>query len=254
MIAQAKSDYESKLTLNYAHTNSSKTFQYISSIKGRKHFPVQMSYNNDHASTDLQKAQLFNNYFYSVFLPSSTFTSEPDTHSSPHSLQNIQFSDSDVLDILTTLDINKACGIDNFSPRIFRYCALPLLQIICRLFSTSLSCGTLPIDWRTHCVVPVYKSSDKSSVFNYRPISLLSILSKVLERLVYNNIIDYLKDKFTKHQFGFYQKDLLYNNCWYLQKNSLNQNVKLTPYTWTLEKPLTLCLMIAYLTNFEKLE
>jgi len=44
---------------------------------------------------------------------------EPDTYPSPHSLQNIQFSDSDVLDILTTLDINKACGIDNFGPRIF---------------------------------------------------------------------------------------------------------------------------------------
>jgi len=52
-------------------------------------------------------------------------------------------------------------------------------------------------------VVPVYKSGDKSSVCYYQPILLLYILSKVSERLVYNNIIDYLKDKFTKHQFGF---------------------------------------------------
>ena len=72
MIAEAKSDYESRLALNYAHTNNNKIFEYISNIKGREHFPTKMSYNDDHAFTDPDKAQLFNKYFYSVFTTSSS--------------------------------------------------------------------------------------------------------------------------------------------------------------------------------------
>ena len=206
MITEAKHDYETNLALNYAHINSNKIFKYISSIKGRESFPAKMYHINESASTDLEKAQLFNNYFHSVF---STFTgstsSVSDLQSSsvtPH-VQDILFSDSDVLDLLISLDKTKACGIDSFSPKIFKHCAGPLLHIICHLFQTSISCSFIPLDWRTHCVVPVYKSGDKSSVSNYRPISLLCILSKVLERIVYNNIINHVREQSTKHQFGF---------------------------------------------------
>ena len=66
-IAEAKSEYESNLALTYAHTNNNKIFQYISSIKGHDCHPNQMFYNDKQASTDLEKAQLFNDYFCSVF-------------------------------------------------------------------------------------------------------------------------------------------------------------------------------------------
>ena len=94
----------------------------------------------------------------------------------------------------------------NLSPKVFKHCAVPLLQIICHLFYTSISSSTIPHDWCTHCVVLIHKSGDKSSLSNYRPILLLCILSKVLKRVVYNNIIDYVSEKVTKHQFGFLPK------------------------------------------------
>ena len=50
-------------------------------------------------------------------------------------------------------------------------------------------------EWKTHCIVPILKFLDKSSVCNYRPISLLSVTSKVLERLIYDNIIDTILPK-----------------------------------------------------------
>jgi len=61
-------------------------------------------------------------------------------------LRDIHFSDSDVLDLLTNLDVSKASGIDNFSPKMFKYCAraLPLLQVICHLFHISLIYSTIP--------------------------------------------------------------------------------------------------------------
>jgi len=133
-------------------------------------------------------------------------TTESDLQPCSPTLHDIHFSDSDVLDLLTNLDVSKASGIDNFSPKIFKHCAPPLLQVICHLFHISLICSTIPQDWRTHCVIPVYKSGNKSSVCNYRPISLLCILSKVLERIVYNDTIEHVRQLSTNYQFGFLPK------------------------------------------------
>ena len=64
MIVEAKLQYESNLALAYAH---SKIFQYISSIKGHDRYPTSMFYNEKQATSDSDKAQLFNEYFYSVY-------------------------------------------------------------------------------------------------------------------------------------------------------------------------------------------
>ena len=91
MIAEAKSDYESSLASNYAHMNNNKIFQYISSIKGRESFPAKMYYNDEYASTDLGKAQLFNKYFYSVFSSSTnTIANIPDSQLNKQTIANNQ--------------------------------------------------------------------------------------------------------------------------------------------------------------------
>ena len=58
-------------------------------------------------------------------------------------------------------------------------------------------------EWNTHCVVPVFKSGDKSNVANYRPISLLCVTSKVLESLAYNHVIGHLTKCISTQQFGY---------------------------------------------------
>ena len=52
-------------------------------------------------------------------------------------------------------------------------------------------------------VRPIFKSGDRNSVNNYRPISLLCVTSKVLERIIYNHIIDFVKNSISPYQFGF---------------------------------------------------
>ena len=58
------------------------------------------------------------------------------------------------------------------------------------------------MEWRTHPIKPIFKSGDKSSVRNYRPISLLPVISKVLEKLVYNNIVDFVNSFISPSLFG----------------------------------------------------
>ena len=104
---------------------------------------------------------------------------------------------------LGSLDVAKSMGTDGISPRVLKHCAPALCAPLHHLFSLSLSTHTLPNEWRIHLIIPIYKSGDKSEVSNYRPISLLCTVSKVLENLVYNKIIDFITNSISPTQFGF---------------------------------------------------
>ena len=99
-MTEDKFDYESNLIFKFAHTHHNKIYmtQYISNIKGPDNFPTQMFYNNQQACNDQEKAQLFNNYFYSVFSAGSiTPVSEPPMSTSTGILHDIEINESKVL-------------------------------------------------------------------------------------------------------------------------------------------------------------
>ena len=63
----------------------------------------------------------------------------------------------------------------------------------------------IPQEWKTQIIIPIYKSNDRSLVNNYRPVSLLSNISKVFERLIYNNVSEHVLRTISSVQFGFIQ-------------------------------------------------
>ena len=93
---------------------------------------------------------------------------------------------------LIYLDPNKATGIDGIGPKILKYYAMSLFHPLCYLFNLSLSSGTIPSEWKIHLITPVYKSADRSRINNYRPISLLYNISKVLKSLIHDKIIQHV--------------------------------------------------------------
>ena len=97
-------------------------------------------------------------------------------------------------------------GIDGIGPKILKRCALALYKPLHHLFLLSLSQHSLPSDWRVHLIIPVFKSGDKSSVRNYRPLSLLCSVSKILEKLIYDKIIPFISTSISSCQFGFRPK------------------------------------------------
>ena len=122
------------------------------------------------------------------------------------SLSVIGISELDVFDALSSLDSSKAMGMDGIGPRVLKQSALALYKPIHHLFLLSLSQHYLPTDWRTHLIIPVFKSGDKSSTHNYRPISLLCTVSKLLERLIYDKIFNFVSASLSSSQFGFRPK------------------------------------------------
>ena len=120
-------------------------------------------------------------------------------------MATLVFSKDEVYLALTQLDPNKVTGIDKIGPKILKYCAWSLFRPLRHLFNSSLSTGVIPLEWRVHLITPVYKSSHRSSVQNYRPTSLLCNTSKVLKTLIYNRLFSYISDNITLCQFGFLQ-------------------------------------------------
>ena len=157
-------------------------------------------------TNDSDKANAFNQHFYSVF-KQDTFTlhNSESLSSTCDCICSIDISIEDVFNALINLEPNKAFGLDNIEPSILRNSASVLSAPLQYLFSLSLSRGIIPNEWKIHTVIPVFKSGDKSSVKNYRPIPLLNHVSKVLECLVYNKVIGHLSIHISNCQFGCQQ-------------------------------------------------
>ena len=86
---------------------------------------------------------------------------------------------------------------------MLKFCATALYQPIHHLFTLSLLQHYIPVEWRAHCITPIHKSGDRSLVKNYRPISLLCTISKVLEKVIFNAVAEFATQFITSSQFGF---------------------------------------------------
>ena len=206
-LSLAKATYENKLIESHnILSNSPAVFSYIRSVSKQNSLPSTVNLDDTLASSDVDKASLFNSYFYSVFVRSSYQLPPVGDLKRPSSyLSEVSFSELDVFRALRSLDPSKAMGYDGISPKLLKTCALALYQPLHHLFSLTLSQNYLPSEWRTHLIKPVFKSGDRNSVRNYSPISLLCVVSKVLERLVYDGIVDFVRNSISVHQFGFLQ-------------------------------------------------
>ena len=156
-------------------------------------------------SDDYDKASIFNKYFHSVFTVEhcdniSNLRQSLKYH--PNLIDTIDFSVEEVHGKLLNLQGEKACGPDLISAHLLQKGADFLALSLTKLFQLSFSTGTLPSDWVTANIVPVHKKGDKHLSSNYRPISLTSIVVKVMERIVHRQLIKVLE---TNHLISNYQ-------------------------------------------------
>jgi len=106
---------------------------------------------------------------------------------------------------LKILKRNKSTGLDNLPPGLLKDCADEVAQPLCYIINLSLSSSTVPTFWKQAKVVPIHKSGDSDNPANYRPISILPVLSKILEKAVYSQLINYLENNqlLSEAQYGY---------------------------------------------------
>ena len=108
-----------------------------------------------------------------------------------------------------SLKQNKALGFDDLSRNIIIDAYDRLKNILFHVFQVSIQQGIFPDSLKIAKVTPIFKSGYKDNVSNYRPISILPVFSKVLERFMYNRVYNHLDSKslLYEKQFDFHRNN-----------------------------------------------
>ncbi|MEW8186271.1 MAG: reverse transcriptase family protein, partial [Candidatus Thiodiazotropha endolucinida] len=195
-IRKSKKDYFDKLDgLLSTETTNSKLFwktakQVLNIGKSAFNIPTLIMH-NEHAEDSSQKANMMNTYFASQTMVDDINKPLPNLLPLQHSFQQIEISIQDVKDALFNLNIYKASGPDLISPRLLKEGANILAAPLCTLFNRSLVGRYYPKLWKNANVTPIHKKDDESLPSNYRPISLLSQMGKIMERCVHKCLYNY---------------------------------------------------------------
>ena len=137
--------------------------------------------------------------------PIPTISSLPPPATTLHSLM---ITSSTVYKYIARLLLNESPGADRITSEILRKLRYLIARPLSIPFNLSLSSATFPSLWKSATVIPVYKNKgDKNNPSNYRPMSLLSCVSKRLERKVYDRLYDHLSPLLHPSQSGFRLKD-----------------------------------------------
>ena len=108
-------------------------------------------------------------------------------------LDDIIIGVDDVIKLSKESDITKSSAIENVSSRIIKDAFLAIPGKVCQLFNASIAQGVFPSEWKYATIVPLQKEGDRDNVTNLRPVSLLPLPGKILEKIVHDRVMQYLE-------------------------------------------------------------
>ena len=195
-IRQSKRSYEQKLACNIK--NDSKSFYaYVRSKQNvqDKVGPLEDSAGNI-ISQGFLMAEDLNSYFSSVF-------TKEDISSLPVADAKFQGAKSNCLGPLVVtpelvakkikaMKDNKSPGVDGIPPKLLMETVEQISIPLARVFNLSLTEGVVPYEWKEANIIPLFKKGSRNKSENYRPVSLTSVICKLLERLIKDHMVEFL--------------------------------------------------------------
>ena len=118
---------------------------------------------------------------------------------------DLDFGEAIVMKKLQKLNSDKSPGPDDIHPLLLKECATVLAEPLSMIFQQSFETGTLPSDWKTANIVPIFKKGDRTDRANYRPVSLTSVPCKIMESIIKEKLTMFLdsNELLCKEQHGF---------------------------------------------------
>ena len=214
---KAKKDYYSK-RINKFQGNSKQIWYTIKDIIGRSkstiQFPQELKYKNQVSRQKPVIADTFNDFFSSIGknLASKIPISNKDVlsyvgnYDKNMTTKPLKIEELD--QAFKSLQANKSPGIDEVDINVVQSVYEIIRPLLLHIFDLSIKQGIFPNDMKIAKVTPIFKSGEKDDPGNYRPISVLPCFSKILEKIMYNRLYEYLtkNDILYKKQFGFQRK------------------------------------------------
>lgn len=207
LIKQAKKSHLAKTLYKPLQTGDSKPFyKHVRQCKENSSNAIPyLHYNNETAETASDKADMLNCFFESVFTTDDGLLPHLASKTVLNEYEEIVVTSEGVLKLLQGLKVSKSCGPDNVTGILLKTFADCVTASLTNIFSYSLDTGLLPDVWKKAKVIAIHKKGSRHSPNNYRPISLTSIVCKLLEHIVSSHINQYLQqnDLLVDAQHGF---------------------------------------------------
>ena len=213
ILRKTKQQFEKKLA-EECKRNPKALFKYANFKNKTKKNVIRLKDKNGNILTeDKENANLLNDFFQSIHteesdaenirlghtehLPNSTLTS--------NHMPDIKLTKEMISEQLKKLDPNKSNLPSCVHPRLIKECSDTLIDPLYHIYYLSLKTGTIPSKWKHGDVTPLFKDDDRHKASNYRPITLTSVLSRTLERIIKKQLMTYLieNDTLSKDQHGF---------------------------------------------------
>ena len=192
--------YEAKVfeTRYFSHIQ-----KYLSCIRKNPAIPTQVYNKERTAVSELDCAEMFNNFFASVF---NTRDTTHDADFNRNVLNWFRFDQPNLNELLQEINIRKSTGPDGIGNIMLKKATDGISKPLTFVYQTIVKKGCFPTQWTLCHVCPVFKDGNKKDVSCYRPISLISCLSKVFEKKMFDHIYSNVHSSLHAQQFGFRKK------------------------------------------------
>ena len=200
------------------HTNGTKklwnTFGKILNKNKIKHKRINSLLINDKKITNPQAiSNIFNDFFSEIGERLANNFSNIDNSEYrkslgkkvSHSIVLYPITEIEVKDTIRNLKNTNSAGYDELTTKFIKVSAPLLIPALTKIFNLSITAGVYPNSLKTAKITPVFKKGDPSSVNNYRPISVLSSINKIYEKILYSRLINFIEkfNIFYEYQYGF---------------------------------------------------
>ena len=192
----AKRNYERNLFQNKT-TNQKKFFKYIKTCSSIQSVIPTLKVSENtvcNIANEQEKAEAFNNYFSSVFISDNGILPPGNPPVLTSTASAFKCTQTEVALALKDFKTDSSGGPDNFEVYFIKNISACITKPLHKLFSVSLETGKIPKEWKIAKITPVHEKGSKHTISNYRPISLTSVFSKCLEKIVRIQILKHLNN------------------------------------------------------------
>ena len=206
-IRKSRKEYEKEIA-KACRKNQKGVWKYMKSChRVRSMIPRLRKPGGDYTTSDVDIAETLAEQYNSAFTQedATNIPNIPSKSLLTEKLTSFQIKHEAVLKILKSLDPNKSTGVDKIHPRVLKEAAEKVALPITIIANKSLKSAILPRNWLDAQIIPIYKKDDRQDPANYRPVSLTSIICKIVEKVIAPQVIKHIMDNqnYNSKQHGF---------------------------------------------------
>ena len=197
--------------------DTGRIFKHLKCLKKTASLPLSMHFRSESTQSAFRRAEMFNEYFHSVFAPKVDYNLN-NIPVSNVSLTNFSISKAKLRSTISDVDVSKTRGPNGYPRSFFVNSGEGMIHALHLLLKNIKRFRKIPKCWKRTVVSPIHKKGEKFLVENYRPISLLEIDSKILEKCMYSPLYEHFETSLSSRQHGFVcQKSTITNMLAFLQ-------------------------------------